>query len=93
MNLTQLQLLTRTRARWLYWDSASGASTYSLVYGSATGAYTTSLSVGAVTKYKINDLALPTGGTFYMAIKSVDSAGTASSASNELVIRDGVQIG
>lgn len=93
MNLTQLLLATRARNRWFYWDSASGAATYAIVYGSATGTYTASLSVGAVTKYKINDLALPTGGTLYMAVKAVDTAGTASSPSNELIVRDGVQIG
>ena len=93
MNLNELFIRTRNRARWLYWDSASGAATYSLAYGSATGSYTSSLSVGAVTKYKINDLALPTGGTLYMAVKAVDTAGTASSPSNELIVRDGVQIG
>lgn len=93
MNRNELFLRVRNRARWFYWDSASGAATYSIVYGSATGSYTTSLSVGAVTKYKLNDLGLPTGGTLYMAVKSVDTAGTASSPSNELIVRDGVQIG
>lgn len=93
MNLSEFFLRTRDRARWLYWDSATGAATYAIVYGSASATYSTSISVGAVLKYKINDLGLSTGGTYYMAVKAVDSAGTASSASNALVIRDGTQIG
>ena len=92
LNLSQFLVMRRARSRWLYWDSAAGAATYALVWGSATGTYTTSLSVGAVTKYKINDLALPVGSTAYIAVKGVDSAGTAGSASNELVVRDGAQV-
>jgi hypothetical protein len=92
MNRSQLALAFRGRNRWLYWNSATNATSYKLVWGSATATYASSLSVGNVLKYKIQDLSLSTGGTYYLAVKAVGSGGS-SSASSELVIRDNTQIG
>ena len=55
---------------------------YRLYYGTGAGTYTKTVDVGNVTTYTINTLAQ---GTYYFAVKAVNSSGAESDFSNEAI--------
>ncbi len=56
---------------------------YKVYYGTTSRNYSTNIDVGNTTSYTVNGL--PTGATYYFAIKAVDNAGNLSGFSNEAV--------
>jgi len=66
----------------IYWDTVSHAS---------GGTYASNRAVGSVTRYSLADL--PSGTTFYIIVRAVDTSGNLSPVSNELrVTTPGVSV-
>lgn len=76
----------------LRWDASSGATSYTVKWGTSTGTYTSNQSVGNVTSYDPTSLGLTQGVTYFMAVFASNGSGE-SSASNEIQVLNGRQVG
>lgn len=91
--LGQTTDLTKTNLGSLFrWDASSGATSYTLKWGTSSGSYTSSQSVGNVTTYDPNNLSLTPGQIYYVAVFA-DNTNGQSTASNEIQVQNGLQIG